>query len=279
MATPEVMDAVADLLREVSAEVIEPRFRALTSTEIWEKAPGELVTSADGEAEERLVEGLHRVLPEVPVVGEEGAAADPTLLRALSAAPAVWIVDPVDGTRNFASGSPDWAVMVALVLDGTITASWIWQPLARHMFRAELGGGAWVDGTRTSLGPRPPDVAQLHGSLSTTFVEPDVTTRLWAAASAFRQVGRTSGCAGVEYPAVATGQHDFTAFWRTHPWDHAPGSLLVTEAGGTSLRWDGSPYHPGDGGWGLLSVGGDEHQWRLVRDALLGPEVAARAPW
>jgi fructose-1,6-bisphosphatase/inositol monophosphatase family enzyme len=107
-------DAVADLVREVSAEVIEPRFRLLTEGETRLKEPGEPVTVADEEAEALLTRRLGELLPGVPVVGEEACAADPAL-RAMLAGERAWLVDPLDGTANFIAGRPDWAVMVALV--------------------------------------------------------------------------------------------------------------------------------------------------------------------
>jgi fructose-1,6-bisphosphatase/inositol monophosphatase family enzyme len=93
---------------------------------------------------------------------------------------------------------------------------------------------------------------------------------LRARARAFGTVTRGSRAVGVEYPRIATGEQEFTLFWRTLPWDHAPGSLLVTEAGGVAARLDGTPYRPGRPADGLL-VAADEECWHRVRDRLIGP--------
>ncbi len=132
------MEVVEALVREVSESVIEPRFAALGKGDVEEKSVGEIVTVADREAEVLITTRLEEILPGVPVVGEEGCAADPVRLTALDADRA-WVVDPLDGTANFVAGSPDWAVMVALVANGEVAASWIWQPVARRMYVAERG--------------------------------------------------------------------------------------------------------------------------------------------
>lgn len=77
--------------------------------------------------------------------------------------------------------------------------------------------------------------------------------------------------AGIEYPDIAEGALDFILYWRTLPWDHAPGSLLVAEAGGVSARLDGSPYRPeAPGGEDGLLVAADPECWERTRDILLG---------
>ncbi|MGH9165392.1 MAG: inositol monophosphatase family protein, partial [Acidimicrobiales bacterium] len=89
------------------------------------------------------------------VVGEEAAAADPRLLDPVGTAERLWVVDPVDGTSNFVRGSPDYAVMVALLERGAAVASWILQPVTGRLFVAEAGSGATVDGRRLTRQPAP----------------------------------------------------------------------------------------------------------------------------
>ena len=105
-----LIERVALILQDVSAEVIEPRFRALADTDVRSKTPGEVVTVADLEAEALLTSRLGDRLAGVPVVGEEACANTPALAGALEGEGA-WLVDPLDGTANFVAGSPDWAVM------------------------------------------------------------------------------------------------------------------------------------------------------------------------
>ncbi|MFJ6213394.1 inositol monophosphatase family protein [Streptomyces sp. NPDC092296] len=261
-----LVDKVAEILAETAAEVIEPRFRALADGDVSEKAPGELVTVADREAELIIAERLRGLLP-VPVVGEEAVSADPSLVKAVCSEPAVWLVDPLDGTGNFVAGRPEYAVMAALIKDGETVAAWIWQPTTRLGYTAELGGGAWRNGERLRRAPAGGGPAALRGVVLSRFMPPDLRTAVDARTGGIGTLAPGSRCSGVEYPRVAEGDQDFTLFWRTLPWDHAPGSLLVTEAGGVSARLDGDPYRVGRDVEGLL-VAADEESWQQVRREL-----------
>ena len=108
-----MMAEVADLLRTAARAEILPRFRRLASADIREKGPGDLVTVADEESERQLTRRLMDLVPNSVVIGEEAVAADSKVLdRVFDDAP-VWIVDPVDGTSNFAAGKPAFGVIVA----------------------------------------------------------------------------------------------------------------------------------------------------------------------
>ncbi|GAA2804317.1 inositol monophosphatase family protein [Kitasatospora paracochleata] len=265
-----LMEKVAEILAEASAVAVEPRFRALAAGEVMEKAPGEVVTVADREAEQIIAHRLRELLP-VPVVGEEAVSADPELARALHSEPAVWLVDPVDGTSNFVAGRPNFAVMASLVRAGQTVAAWIWQPVTGTAYAAELGSGAWCDGRRLTHPPVADSPAQWQGILKSRFLDPATHHRLQSNARVFGHLSGGRSAAGIEYPLVATGEQDFILYWRTLPWDHAPGSLLVTEAGGRSARLDGSAYRPEAPGCedGLL-VTADADQWDRIHAILLG---------
>ena len=265
----DLVEPVARILKEVAAEVIEPRFENLACGEVEEKAPNELVTVADTEAEHLLVRRLGELRPGVPVVAEEASAGDGEVRYDLLAeAPQVWLVDPVDGTSNFVSGSSDWGVMAALVERGQTVLSWIWRPVDRRLYVAERGGGAWVDGTRVSRRAPPAEAARLRGGVLRRFL--DEGTLAMVDANAGRFAGVTTGrmCAAVEYPLIAEGEQDFAVFGRTLPWDHAPGALLVEEVGGVAWRHDGTPYRPDQTTSGLLVAVG-EPAWATVRVELL----------
>ena len=229
-------DAILTLLQEVAEEVINPRFRSLGEGEVHEKNPGDLVTVADHEAEELITAALLAAYPDAVVLGEEAHAQDPSLLSRYAAAEHAFTVDPVDGTKNFVHGSKDHAVMVAEVRGGEVTRSWIWQPQHARAYVAELGAGAWLDGERLHR-PAPGD----PGSWRL------VTSRR-------RWLGRTPGglgpleltwvCCGVDYPHLVEGDADVVLYGHANPWDHAPGSLLLREAGGHTGRLDGAAFDP-----------------------------------
>ncbi|MFC4058870.1 inositol monophosphatase family protein [Planomonospora corallina] len=260
------IDDVTGILREAAQTVILPRHRALAAGEVTEKSPGELVTVADREAEELITRRL-RALLDVPVVGEEAAAADPGLLGALTGAPAAWLVDPLDGTANFVAGGPDYAVMAALVREGRTVASWILRPADGRAYVAELGAGAWCDGARLHRKPAPEDPAGLRGAVLTRFLDPGARARVEAAAPRFAELGPGAKCSGVDYPRLVDGELDFVVFQRLLPWDHAPGALLLAEAGGAGRHFDGVPYRPAGGRSGLLNAA-DPACWHTVRSIL-----------
>ena len=271
METGSLIDRVAAVLQEVAAEVVEPRFDNLADGDVQEKAPKQLVTTADTDSERALVRRLGELLPGVPVVGEEGTWTEGDVPAGLLAgAPRAWLVDPVDGTSNFVAGSPDWGLMTALVEHGRTVAAWIWRPVDRRLYVAERGGGAWADGRRLRRSPAPSEPSRLRGGVLRRFL--DEATLATVDANAGRFGGLTTGrmAAAVEYPLIAEGEEDFAFFGRTLPWDHAPGVLLVEEAGGVGRRPDGRPYLPAETS-GHLLVAADEATWTTVWRALLEP--------
>ncbi|GAA4437663.1 inositol monophosphatase family protein [Phytohabitans houttuyneae] len=262
----DLVDSVGQLLRDVAATVVLPSFQHLAEGDVEEKAPGELVTVADRRAEVRIADGLRSLLPDSVVVGEEGVAADPSVLDLLRESGPVWIVDPIDGTGNFAAGHGPFAIMTALVRGGAPVASWILDPLAGTLAVAESGSGTYVDGVRATLpddGSRP-----LRGAAMNRFLPADLRARVQRGLSAIDEVLPGLHCAGREYVDIVSGAQDFVLFWRTLPWDHVPGALLVQEAGGVVRRLDGTPYDLTGDGYGLLAAANDA-TWRRVHATLL----------
>lgn len=233
-----------------------------------EKSPGELVTVVDQEAEEALSVELSAVAPGVPIVGEEGCSADPSRLAGLAAERA-WVVDALDGTANFVAGLSDWAVMVALLASGKTVAAWIFQPVSDRMYVAVRSAGAWCDGRRLRSELREPRPEDLRGAVSTRFMDEDTAALVNRNSGAFGAIAPVRGSSGIEYPRLVEGQQDFVLFWRTLPWDHVPGVLLVQEAGGVARRPDRSEYQPGDDRTGLLAAC-DPMTWELA-ERLLQP--------
>lgn len=243
------LDEVADTIREVATEEVVARFRSLSADDISEKSPGDLVTIADRECERVLTDRL-RLIRDVPVVGEESTAADPSLLDLIDTAPAVWIVDPVDGTKNFAKGSPNYAVMVAYVEAGRTEASWIWQPEPDIMHVAQRGHGATRNGEPLVRASAP----DRTGIIKRGYLSAEARDRLKPPPPAIGVEIDALRCAGIEYAMLAEGTIDFLFYYRTWPWDHAPGTLLAEEAGVHVARIDGSDYGLGGINAGLLSA-------------------------
>ncbi|MFM2042192.1 MAG: hypothetical protein RLY86_768 [Pseudomonadota bacterium] len=260
-------DVVSALLAEVAAVEIMPRFRNLSAGDIRLKGPGDVVTVADEAAERYLTSRLTDLLPGSTVLGEEGAAADPTQMARLSGDAPVWIIDPIDGTQNFTQGKPVFAVMVALVRSGRTVAGWIHDPIGNRTAVAEIGAGAWMGGERLRVAA-PAPLAESTGALKNRFFEPDLARRIESAMGIVAEAFDLY-CAGHEYLRLVTGTAHLACYRRLMPWDHAPGVLIHGEAGGWSARFDGSPYDPTVTGGGLL-LAPDRGSWRDLHDVLFG---------
>ncbi|MEV4480935.1 inositol monophosphatase family protein [Micromonospora coxensis] len=262
-------DEVGELLRETAAEVVLPLFRHLDDADVSEKAPGDLVTVADQRAEAKISAVLRKLRPGSVVVGEEAVAEDPSLLAHLRDGGDVWLVDPVDGTGNFAAGRRPFALMVALLSGGELTAAWVLDPLADTLADAGRGEGSRLDGRPLRAADLAVAPGGLRGTAMTRFLPPGTRERVEAGGERIGELLPGQHCAGREYLDLLTREQEFVLFWRTLPWDHAPGVLLVREAGGVARRFDGTDYHPAEDGRGLL-VAADEETWTEVRDTLLG---------
>lgn len=256
-------DAVDRAIREVAAAEVESRFRSLGDDDIHEKSPGDLVTAADRACEEELTLRL-RAIADLPVVGEEAAYEDPTSVVSVASVDAAWVLDPVDGTANFVAGSPDHAVMVALVQHGRTTHAWMHLPATGSMLRAERSGGAWRDGARVrSAAPAPGAVGLLkRGYLPEPIVAALDGTALGGAAPLLRDAVHGRSCCPVDYDDVAAGVAAFAIYWRTLVWDHAAPALYATEAGLRVARPGGGEYVPGDDGVGLVVAHPD--RWEAI---------------
>ena len=266
---------VAALLRDAARAEILPRFRRLAQGAVRAKSgPLDLVTDAD-EAAERVIEaGLARMFPGCAIVGEEAAAADESVLDRLAGADLAFVVDPVDGTANFASGTPLFGCMAAAVVRGEVAAAWIHDPMGDDTAIALRGEGAWIadPGGRHMADlrvaePVPPE--RMVVSLSWTYLKEPLRSQI---ASRLSRFGGVAGfrCAAHEYRLSAGGYSHVQFYNRLMPWDHLPGWLIHREAGGYSARLDGSAYLPTHRDGGLLCTP-DRASWEAVRHILLDP--------
>ncbi len=265
-------DGVIALLRQVAAAEIMPRFKRLGARDVRAKSgPLDPVTVADEAAERALGAALAEMFPGTDILGEESAAADPTLLRRLSAPGPVWVIDPIDGTSNFAAELPLFGTMLALVEDNEILAGFIHDPVGGDTATAIRGGGAWMqsaDGARRRLRAAPAvPVGEMTGALSWRFLKEPLRSRV---VSRMSRLGASFDlrCAAHQYRMLAAGHCHMLMFRKTLPWDHCAGVLLATEAGAHAARFDGTPYSPAETGGGLL-VAPDAASWRQLQALLL----------
>ncbi|MGY0070868.1 inositol monophosphatase family protein [Streptomyces sp. QTS137] len=256
---------VEEAVRKAAAQEIMPRWRRLADHEVDRKSgPHDLVTDADRQAELYLTEVLPALLPGSVVVGEEAVHANPASYQGIRGEAPVWIVDPVDGTRQFVHGDTGFCTLVALALDGVVHASWTFAPALDRLATAVRGQGAFLDGARLHAGS--PETGR---DLRVATSHPDFTTddqkRSLIALGTDGVAPRACGSAGLEYLAVARGESDATAFTWEAAWDHAAGLLLVEEAGGAHLTRAGEPFR---------ITGGNDLPFTAARDEATARRVA-----
>jgi fructose-1,6-bisphosphatase/inositol monophosphatase family enzyme len=230
--------AVLALMRQAAERIILPRYRKLKTGEIDDKGGGDPVTIADREAEELLAEGLAALDPAPAIVGEEAAHRSPPSPETLAGA--CWIIDPLDGTRNFAAGKPPFGIIIARADGGEAEAGWLYDCLTGRLCHARRGTGAFIDGEPISSRPstRIPPVA----ALSLVFLDAQRREKVRRHIAPHYQLVDIPYCAAEQYPRLALGVNDVSLFERTLCWDHAAGVLWLNEAGGKALRPDGSSY-------------------------------------
>ncbi|MDO4411736.1 inositol monophosphatase [Cutibacterium sp.] len=248
------VDTVSDIIRDVSARVIDPGFRTLEGYQIHQKKPGDFVTDADRQAEKELAAALTAKAGGV-VVGEEAAFADPSILGAVPDADLAWVIDPIDGTKNYVHGSLDHGVMLAQLQRGETVRSWIWQPQYGHMWCAERGAGVTCDGGTVTRGG------------SHTPVRAATTHEVYKISSPRVEWRASKWCCAVDYPLICLGENDVTVYQHSYPWDHLPGTLMVRELGGVVRTVDGAEYGPSEMS-GKLVVAADEDAYQVVAELL-----------
>lgn len=242
---------VLDLIENASRDIVMPYYQNLKSHQIDEKTPGDLVTVADKLSEEYIAGALAALLPEAKIVGEEAYAIDEAVVDQLADG-VVWIIDPIDGTGNYAAGRPNFGIMIALVEQNETVAGWLYDPLTARICHADKNGGAFINGDRVAVAAEHPE--RPVAALATGFMEPEERDSLLAAAKPYYEIVDIPRCAAEQYPRLVQGTNHISVFQRTLPWDHASGVLFLNEAGGKCARWDGSDYRPADRRKGLLGA-------------------------
>jgi fructose-1,6-bisphosphatase/inositol monophosphatase family enzyme len=273
MTLPLDVTKLADLLRDAAKTEILPRFRRLGGDDVRAKSePSDLVTEADEAAERMIRRELEAFAPGALFIGEESVAADPSLLGKLADADFAVVVDPVDGTFNFASGIPAFGVMASVVWKGETVAGIIYDPMGDDWIMAEKGAGAFLrrpDGEAIRLSvDRPKPIADMVGMASAGYFFGDERERILSNLAKVRMFA-SYRCAAHEYRTFASGHVQFVLYNKLMPWDHLAGTLIGTEAGGYVARLDGSPYLPHHVEGGLLAAT-DKESWQELRNEIIG---------
>lgn len=195
-----------------------------------------LVTEADTAVEKAVIETIRDAFPADSILGEESAAT-----TALSE-PRLWVIDPIDGTTNFAHTIPHFAVSIGFSLEGEVQCGVVYDPMRDELFAARRGAGAWCNGEpiRVSCAPT------LSKSVIVTGFYYERGPLMLRTLESMRKLLvaniqgiRRTGAASLDLCYVACGRFDAYFEYRLSPWDFAAGMLIVTEAGGVCADADG----------------------------------------
>ncbi len=274
--TPAHRALLISAVREAARTAILPRFRNLAAGEVRTKSgPADLVTEADIEAEALIAARVSAGWPEAEVLGEESVARDHGLRARMDLAEWAVVVDPVDGTWNFAKGLAVFGVILAVLHHGKPVYGLIYDPLGDDWVEAVAGGGATI--ARADQTPRAiatsgaSDRRRLTGYVATGLFPHAKRAPLFATFADFARV-TSLRCSAHEYRMVAQGHVDFVLSGPVpHPWDHAAGVLAVIEAGGVARFIDGAPYDS-HRHRGVILAAGSEALWQDLA-ALYAPLV------
>lgn len=271
--TAEEFEDLVGIVREAARLEILPRFARLDPADVKTKShASDFVTVAD-EAAERLIEKrVHERFGDVGFVGEEIFERDPSVVDRLETADRTIVVDPIDGTFNYANGIPAFAVILAVVERGETVAGILYDPIRDDWIGARQGEGAFLAGEERPArqvrvaAARP--LEEMHGMVGFAYADPAIKPRLVTGVARFWGICNYR-CGGQEMRLLAQGGTHFALYSKLTPWDHAAGELIHREAGGHVALVDGSAYRASNMGKGLL-LAPDAETWQQIRDALLG---------
>ncbi|XUY27986.1 inositol monophosphatase family protein [Agrobacterium sp. rho-8.1] len=267
------LDFLVATVVEAGVTEIMPRFRNLSPSDISEKTSVvDLVTEADIRAEKRITVALRARFPMVHIVGEEAYEADRSVIPALVDAPLAFVIDPIDGTFNYAAGFPAFGTLLAVTVKGETVAGIIHDPVMGDTIVSVKGAGATLKRRASSevklCVAKPVDLSQMVGVFSWghSFEErrPIIAANMTKAKMAI-----ALNCSAHEYWLVSSGKLHFIGHEKLMPWDHLAGVLTHQEAGGYTAKFDGTPYRPGDLTGGILSAP-DKDSWKMLRREIVG---------
>lgn len=229
------ISAIAALIRDAAREELLPRFRR---SHRQEKADGTWVTEADLAMQASVRAVLATMHPEVGFLGEEMDAAEQQRLLT-SAMPGLWVLDPLDGTNNFAAGIPLFGVSLALLRAGHIALGVVYDPMHDECFTAMRGQGAFLNGAQLRVPAAGVPLAKTTACIDFKRLPAALATRIATAPPYASQ--RSIGSVALDWCWVAAGRFHVYLHGRQNLWDYAAGLLILEEAGGYSDTLDGTP--------------------------------------
>ena len=263
---PRAQD-IFSLIKRVAREEILPKFRNLDASEVaMKRSKTDLVTVADKAAEARLTKGLLQLFPSARIVGEESVAADPTRRDNIAQEELCFILDPIDGTWNYANGLSLFGVIIAATHYGKPIFALLYDPLIEdaHVALADDGcafvsGGEITGGTDLKVATH----AEITGFVPVHLFPREQRAEVAAAATKFARFA-SFHCSCHEYRLLSQGSFHFSLANILNPWDHVAGTMMVEAAGGFVSMLDGRPYTV-DAREGYLVAASDQDVFKQVQ--------------
>lgn len=268
-----------EITRRAGQEIVMPNFRQLNTADVEEKSSfSDLVTIADKASEAFITEEIHSHFPDWEVVGEEAVAEDPSTTNKIGSADICVIIDPIDGTWNYAHGIADFGIILAVIVKGVTRFGLLYDPVNDDWIYANLGEGAYFQ--RSTLAERgtqkiptqpplplkitpEPKLEKLAGIMSIHSYVGIRKQEFAIKATRFARINNLPSCPA--YRQLSQGHFHFSLTYKMMPWDHAAGVLIYTETGGVCRQLNGEEYKPTIPDGELLAAQSEE-QWRALSD-------------
>ena len=221
------------IIRDAAKAELLPRFRQVDHSL---KSDGSIVTEADLAMQQRMLDVLKEKYPQIPLLGEEMSAEEQQQLLDNSEE-GLWLLDPLDGTSNYAAGIPYFCVSLALMRKGVVELAIIYDPLRDESFSAERGKGAWLNGEPLQAPNASRPLKQGIALIDLKRLTRELASKVASQPPYSSQ--RNLGSGALDWCYVATGRVDVYLHGGQKLWDYAAGQLILSEAGGYSATLEG----------------------------------------
>ncbi|NVK28831.1 MAG: inositol monophosphatase [Flavobacteriia bacterium] len=272
-------ERLISIVRRAGQEIVMPSFRQLSAADVETKSSlTDLVTIADKASEAFITSEIQHAFPDWEIVGEEAVADDPSTIDKIATADTCVIIDPIDGTWNYAHGLSDFGIILAVVVKGVTRFGLLYDPVNDDWIYANLGEGAFFQRTAMkekgknqvpTQAPLPlhitaePELDKLAGIMSVNSYSDERKRDFALKASRFVRINNLPSCPA--YRQIAQGHFHFSLTYKMLPWDHAAGALVHTEAGGICRTLDGQEYSPTLLDGEMLAAQSEE-QWQALAE-------------
>lgn len=237
MTLPD-LEQLEAIVKPAAQEILIPGFGKHNYTY---KADGSILTTADVAMQERLQDELGKRWPHYAFLGEEMTEEEQR--SAMNNEAGYWCIDPLDGTNNYATGMPFFAVSIALIIDGRQLLGLIYDPLRDEVFTAIKGEGARLNGEILKGMPNKTDIKSIIAEIDLKRLPKELSVRLVNEEPFSSQ--RNIGSSALDWCWLAACRYNVYLHGGQKPWDYAAGNLILHEAGGHSISHDGEPVFRG----------------------------------